>query len=517
MVSTLIRGKYVICRITGPNTAEVISDGAVLQTDGEITEVGAYDDLRSRHPSSEVIGSLSHVVMPGLVNDHFHVGLTPCQLGALDNTQEIRALRRMGARRVDPYLDQLYGAIQMIETGTTTVQAIHGGITRSSPSEVPTIADKGIRAYQDSGMRVSYAPTVADQNSLIVGTRGDEREFATLLPGELRERFANFMGRGYAPVEEWMGALEAVFGKYGNGQHERIRITLAPSNVHRCSDLLLTAFKEMAMKYETGIHIHLQESPYQKLYGLKAYGQTPLQHLGNLGFLGPEVVCGHSVWITEEDIDLMVETRTNVCHNASSNLRIHNGIAPVGKLLERGVKVAMGSDEATINDDKDMFQEMRLALRLHYLPGIDNITPTAYQIFQMATEYGAYASWFGDRVGTLEPGKRADIILMNLRNIDYPYIDPEVSIVEAVVYRGRGQDVDMVMIDGDVVLSDGKLTHVDKESLLRELNQSLDRPLEPAEEEARDLIRQIEPHMRRFLAGTFPQDITPHSVYNSQF
>jgi cytosine/adenosine deaminase-related metal-dependent hydrolase len=347
----------------------------VFQRDGEIMEVGAYRDLKARHPEAEVIGSPSYVVMPGLVNDHFHVGLTPCQLGALDNTQEIRALRRMGARRVDPYLDQMYGAIQMIETGTTTVQAIHGGITRSRPSEVPAIADKALKAYQESGMRVSYAPTIADQNAHVVGTRGDEREFASLMPGDLGERFTNFVGRGYAPVEEWMSALEAVFSKYGNDQYQRIRVTLAPSNVHRCSDPLLVAFKEMATKYQTGIHIHLQESPYQKLYGQRAWGKTPFQHLDDLGFLGPEVVCGHSVWVTDEDIDLMASTGTNVCHNASSNLRIHNGIAPVGKFLERGIKVALGSDEATINDDKDMFQEMRLALRLHYVPGIDNVLP----------------------------------------------------------------------------------------------------------------------------------------------
>ncbi len=517
MSSSLVRGKYVISRITGPNSAEVISNGAVFQRDGEIVEVGPYEDLRSRHPDVEVIGSPSFAVIPGLVNDHFHVGLTPCQLGALDNTQEIRALQRMGARRIDPYLDQLYGAIQMIETGTTTVQAIHGGITRSRPSEIPNIADKALKAYQEAGMRVSYAPTVSDQNAHIVGPRGDEREFAATMPGDLGERFSGLVGQGYAPVEEWMAALEDVFKKYGNDQHSRIRVTLAPSNVHRCSDSLLVAFKEMATKYQTGIHIHLQESPYQKLYGVTAWGKTPFQHLGDLGFLGPEVVCGHSVWITDEDIELMASTGTNVCHNASSNLRIHNGIAPVGKLLEKGIKVAMGSDEATINDDKDMFAEMRLALRLHYLPGIDNVNPTPYQIFQMATEFGAYASWFGDVVGTLEPGKRADIVLLNLQNIEYPFIDPEVSVVESLVYRGRSQDVDTVMIDGDVVMRDGKLTHVDKDAVLKELNAALDRPLEPQEVEIRDIVRQVEPHMRRFLQGGFPKDTTPHSVYNSRY
>ncbi len=517
MASSLIRGKYVISKITGPDSAEVVSDGAVFQRDGAIVEVGPYADLKARHPDVEVIGSPSYVVMPGMVNDHFHVGLSPCQMGALDNTQELRALIRMGARRIDPYLDQLYGAIQMIETGTTTVCAIHGGITRTNPAEIPDVADKALKAYQEAGMRVSYAPTIADQNAHIVGPRGDERDFAAFMPGDLGERFASYVGRAYGPVEGWMEALEEVFRRYGNDQYERIRVTLAPSNVHRCSDELLVAFKELATKYRTGIHIHLQESPYQKFYGMNAYGKTPFQHLGDLGFLGPEVVCGHSVWITDEDIELMAATGTNVCHNASSNLRIHNGIAPVGKLLQKGIRVALGSDEATINDDKDMYQEMRLALRLHYLPGIDNVIPTPYDLFRMGTEHGAYAAWFGDRVGTLEPGKRADIVLMDLRNIEYPFIDPEITLIDALVYRGRSQDVDTVIIDGDVVMRDGKLTHVDKEAVLQEISSALNRPLSAREMEARDLVRQVEPYMRRFLEGTFPQDLTPHSVYNSRY
>ena len=158
MASTLVRGKYVICKITGASSAEVVADGAVLQRDGEIIEVGKFEDLRARHPSEEVIGGTSYVVMPGLVNDHFHVGLTPFQLGAPDLPLELWSLARIGTRYVDPYLDQLYGAVQMIESGTTTVQAIHsaGRGYRAISTEV---ADKVIKAYQDSGMRVSYAPS----------------------------------------------------------------------------------------------------------------------------------------------------------------------------------------------------------------------------------------------------------------------------------------------------------------------------------------------------------------------
>ena len=202
-----------------------------------------------------------------------------------------------------------------------------------------------------------------------------------------------------------------------------------------------------------------------------------MQHLHDLGFLGPEVTCGHSVWATEEDLGLMAATGANICHNASSNLRLQSGIAPMGRILAAGIKVAIGSDEAGLNDDKDLFQEMRLVLKLHRVPGMDLEPPTSCQVLEMATVNGAYASWFGDRIGTLEPGKRADLVLLDLRNIEEPYLDPEVPLVEALVHRGRGVDVDTVLVDGEVVLRDGQLTRVDKEALFREIKEVLDRPL----------------------------------------
>ncbi len=515
MSSSLIRGKYVICKITGPNAAQVVSDGAVYQRDGAIVEVGRYEDLRQRHSDVEVIGSPNYVVMPGLVNDHFHVGFSPFQMGSPDLPLELWQASRMGARRVDPYLDQIYGAIQMIESGTTTVQAIHGGAGwwRSLDLEV---ADQAIRAFQESGMRVSYAPSVSDQDATVSGARGGEAELVAQMPPELAERYLAPLKSRYRPVEDLMAALEAICQKYGNNRYERVRITMAPSNVHRCSDALLGGFREMATKYSTGMHIHLLETIYQKQYGLRLWEKTPLQHLYDLGFLGPDVVCGHSVWVTEEDIETMASTGTNVCHNASSNLRLQSGIAPVGPLLQRNIRIAIGSDEAGLNDDKDLFQEMRLVLKIHRVPGVENVPPTSYQVFQMGTENGAYASWYGDRVGTLEPGKRADIVLLNLRNIEEPYLDPDVSIVDAVVHRGRSIDVDTVIVDGEVVMRDRKLTRIDKEALFAEFKKALDRPLEQVEIDNRALGREVIPYMQRFYEGTLPPDMTPHTVYNAR-
>ena len=212
----------------------------------------------------------------------------------------------------------------------------------------------------------------------------------------------------------------------------------------------------------------------------------------------------------------MAETGTNICHNASSNLRLRSGIAPMGRILAAGIKVAIGSDEAGLNDDKDLFQEMRLVLKLHRVPGIDLEPPTSHQVLEMATANGAYASWFGNRIGTLEPGKRADMVLVDMRNIEEPYLDPRVSVVDALVHRGRGIDVDTVLVDGEVVLRDGQLTRVDKQALFREIRGALDRPLTAQEEERREIAALVEPYLRRFYSGTTQQDMAPFTAYNSR-
>ena len=199
----------------------------ILQRDGRIEEVGGLQELRGRHPDAEVIGSVNHVVMPGLVNDHFHVGMTPFQMGAPDLPLEMWSLARIGSRMIDPYLDQLYGAVQMIETGTTTAQAIHSPGRGYGPVSLE-IADKVVSAYQTSGMRVSYAPSVVDQNSMVAGAGGGEQDFAAQMPGDLAERYRSFMAPSYWPVAEVMPVLEEICQKYSNNQHERVQVTMAP-------------------------------------------------------------------------------------------------------------------------------------------------------------------------------------------------------------------------------------------------------------------------------------------------
>jgi len=513
--SSLLRGKYIISKVTGKFSADIIRDGCIYQENGLIQEIGLYRDLHQRYPSVEVIGGDKFLVFPGLVNDHDHIGISSLQLGVSHTNLELTGLGRIGSRTLDPYLEHLYGAIQMIESGTTTVQIMYTPGRGVAPIDEES-TDKVIRAYQDVGVRLCYAPILQDQNSMVGGPRGGETEFAQSLPGNLGQRFSNFMGKGYWPADELVDASEDVIKKYNGTNRGRVTVNTAPTNAQRCSDRLLTGLKDLSVKYKTTTHIHLLETIYQKLFGLRIYGKSAVQHLEDIGFLGDEVVCGHSIWLTEEDVDILERTGTSVCHNASSNLRLLSGIAPVPYLLEKGIRVALGTDDMGMNDDKDMLQEMRLVLKLHRMPGVEFDPITPFQVFEMATTNGAVNTGLETDIGSLEVGKKADIVLLDLKRLEKPYLAPESSILEMLVQRGKDTDVDTVVVDGEVVMKDKKITKIDKEKLYGEIRDALDRPLTKDEEEAKTLALEVYPYLKGFYHGTIDRLNKPFSQYNSK-
>ncbi len=501
MASSLVRGKYVIVKATEGGEAVVVEDGAVFQRDGTIVEVGPHADLAARHRPDEVLGSPAHVVMPGFVNAHHHVGLTPLQLGSPDDPLELWLASRMAARDVDSYLDTLYSAFEMIASGVTTVQHLHG-MRRGPVAAWPERARQVLRAYRDVGMRVSYAFGIRDQNQVVYGP---DAEFVKGLPPDLAPEIQSWLDGMAIGFDDWARDLFVdLYEREGRNRAERVRIWLAPTNLHWCSDAVLRGVKDLAGRHGVGIHIHLLETAYQKLYARRRFGVSAARHLHDLGVLGPEVTLGHGVWLTEEDLDLVAATGTAICHNASSNLRLQSGIAPLNAWAARGIRVAIGIDEAGLNDDRDMLQEMRLVLKLHRVPGHDQPVPTAARVFRMATEHGAHATGFGDRIGALEPGRAADLVVMRLRQIEEPYLDPAVPILDAVVHRGRSADVDTVLVAGEAVLRDGRFTRVDRDAVLRELATALKAPLRPDEQRRRELSRRLLPHVRRFYADWLP-------------
>jgi cytosine/adenosine deaminase-related metal-dependent hydrolase len=248
MVSSLIRGKYVVTRVIDDNASEIIPDGAVFQRDGEIVEVGSFTDLKARHTPDEIIGSGDQVVMPGLVNAHHHVGLTPFQLGNLDLALEPWIVVRSMNRDVDNYLDALYCAIQMIESGITTVMHNHSTWRKPQGMTFQEAGGQVLKAYQDSGMRVAFSFSHRDQNQVVY--QEDERFLATL-PAELASKISARLQNSKIPTEDYLALFSDINAKFG--QDPRIRIFLSPGNVQWCSDPFLEAVKEFAGRHHTGM------------------------------------------------------------------------------------------------------------------------------------------------------------------------------------------------------------------------------------------------------------------------
>lgn len=492
---TLIRGRHVICQVRDDGQVEAIENGAVLVADGRIIEVGKASDLCVRADYDTVEGSDRHIVLPGFVNGHHHVGLTPLQLGSLDQPLELWWATRIAGRDVDPYLDTLYSAFEMLESGVTTVQHIFAWPRRDLTLVRDTI-ERVLQAYKDVGMRVSFSMAMRDQNRGMLFS--DEDVLGSLPPelaGPLGERIAEFT----VPLDEQL----RLFGDLHAAHRDdpRVRIQLAPGNLHWCSDTALAALQDCSETFAAPLHIHLLETAYQKEYALRRTGGSALKHLQRFGMAGPHVTIGHGVWMSEQDVELAAETGTNVCHNCSSNLRLRSGVAPVNRLQCRGVNVALGIDEAGLNDDRDMLQEMRLVLKLHREPGMEDNVPTSPQVFRMATRNGALTTPFRDDIGTIAAGKAADLTLLKWDEITYPYLDPAITPLDAVLHRAKSGHVDTVLVEGEVVLRNGATVKIDKPAVLAEIAAALAVPLKPAEEQRRALARDLIEPTRRLYQG----------------
>jgi 5-methylthioadenosine/S-adenosylhomocysteine deaminase len=500
MSRSLIRGRYVICRALDRYRAEIIEHGAVLQEDGVILEIGDYEDLARRHAVDEVLGSENHLVLPGFVNAHHHVGLTPLQLGSPDMPLELWFGTRLAARSVDLRLDTLYAAFEMVESGITTVQHLQGRLPVPLANMLAGATDT-LRAYQDLGMRVSYAHGIRDQNLLVYEAN---EQFLARLPEELARDLAPMLARQLAPLDDHFALFDELRTRFADDP--RIAIQLAPANLHWCSDAALERVRETCERTGVPHHIHLLETQYQKEYAHKRAGVGALEQLDRAGLLGPHCTLGHGVWLTEAEVERVAETGTRICHNCSSNLRLRSGVASLNHWEKRGVRVAIGIDEAGLNDDRDMLLEMRLVLRQHRVPGMSEAdVPTPAQVFRMATEHGAATTGFGETIGRLVPGAAADIVLMDWRQVAFPFLDEDTDVLSAVVQRAKTGGVESVMVAGEVIYRDRKFTRVDKEAALNALADLLKRPRTEEEERRRLVSRRVLPFMRDFYADYLPK------------
>jgi 5-methylthioadenosine/S-adenosylhomocysteine deaminase len=488
----LLRGDFVVSEPAAAGGG-LIAGGAVAVEGDRVVAVGRFDELHQRYPASEVIGGDGRVVLPGLVDGHHHGwGLSPFQLGALDDRLELWLVDLMALPPVDPYLDALHAAMRLLRSGVTCVA--HFGISRD-PARFETETREALRAYEDSGLRVSYAVQARDRNSFVYE---DDEAFLGWLPAGVAESARSALGAGEWPTaDESLALVVELAERYAS--HPRIRVLPCTEGPEWCSDELLLALRETATRLGTGLHLHALESPLQRELALREHGRPALERLDELGLLGPDVAIAHGVWLTEAEMDLCARRGVTVCHNPSSNLRLCCGVLPLGALVERGVDVALGTDSTALNDDDDMLQEMRLAAKLHRMPG--GRPPSSLDVLRMATTNGARLVGRAGEVGTLAPGARADALLLDMAAAGAPHVAPAAGVVDAVLYRAGRAHVDTVMVGGEVVLSGGRFVTLDEAHVHARLAESArERPSAPATRR-RDALAALRPHVEGFYDG----------------
>lgn len=395
---------------------------------GKIAEVSAWAPEKKK-TCKEFIDGSGHVVLPGLVNGHTHLAMTMFR-----GLEDDAPFHRWLFERILPLEAKLVNA-EFVRVGTelAALECIRFGVT--------SINDM----YYFSG-------TVAD----VVDRAG--------LRGSVGQVFANVP----MPEDQALGTnksklFEALFEKYRG--HDRIRASLAPHAPYTCDDETFKEVARLSAKFEAPIHVHVSETAHEVRESIAKFGKTPVKRLVDLGVLGPRTTAAHCVHLDDADIALMKAAHASVVYSPDSNLKLGSGIAPVTKYRSNGIAVSFGTDGAASNNDLSIFGAMDLGTKLQKLASHDNTAMVASDALCCATWDGARALGIQDRVGSLEVGKDADLILVDT---NYPHLQPIYDVKSLLVYAAQGLEVDTVICRGRILMRDREFQTLDQEKILHE-------------------------------------------------
>ena len=432
----LVTGGLVV---TQAASQPVIQDGAVAIAGGRIVAVGPSAEVAGRYSARKTLPARGKAVLPGLIDTHhhflqnFHKG-TRDDLTLLDWIDHVSVPRIKCA--VQDYARGNYD-LQRHASRLGCANAIRAGITTILNMEWathPSVVD----VLEQAGLRVVHTLTMTDQWISPEVLLPTDRLVA--LSEELRERCQS-------------SANGRVSFRYG----------LACPN--SCSVPLIGQVRALADRHGVPIHIHIAETKYEWDNIHNLFGVSPTRHLHNLGLLGPDVLGAHCIWLDDDDIELFRQTGTKVAHNPECNMKIADGIAPITKLLEAGVVVSLGTDSCAVNDNMDMFEAMRTAAFLQKVTTMNPQVLPAEQTLQMATLGGAQALGMDRDIGSLEVGKKADLILVDLTA---SHMRPVNKIENSLVYCASSHDVESVICDGRVIMEKGQIVTFEEETWVSE-------------------------------------------------
>jgi cytosine/adenosine deaminase-related metal-dependent hydrolase len=442
MESILIEHGVVVTLDAG---RRVIRDGAVMVEGSRITDVGKTDELHRMYAPVHTIDASRKLVIPGLVDCHVHLAQALIR-GCAD---DVSLLDWLG-KYVWPLQGNFDAEDGKVSARLCMLEMLKSGTTSFIESMTHTrYGFDGIaKALEESGMRGCLAKTIMD----------------TPAYGRKQMMHEGMIEDGDRSLTETITMHDRWNGK-ANG---RINVWFGPRSLGACSKTLYERIAEEAAKRKAGITMHLCEVKEDLQYARRKFKKSPVAFANEVGLLTPRTVLAHTVWLTDHDIATLSKTRTNVSHCPSSNTKLASGIARVPEMLKKGVNVAMGCDGGPSNNSYDMIREMKLAAYIHKVRLSDPMTMPAETVLEMATVHGARAIGMQDKLGTLEPGKLADIVLVNLDSV---HMVPNNNHVSDLVYAGSGTDVDTVIIDGRIVMENRGVKTLNEREIIGEARE----------------------------------------------
>ena len=470
--------------LTDPAQGTVLRDAAVLVDGNRIAATGSLAELQAAHPGAELVGGPGRLVMPGLIDAHSHGrGLSPLQKGVPYDYLENAFLDWSSMVYLPNDLCAALSAVRHLRMGCTAIH--HTGWNDEGPNATAE-ARRAIAAYGACGIRLAYSPAVRNRNRFVP----DEPGFLRTLPPDLADSMRATLTYDAEAIEHgYFDQFEALREEYETGPQGMRRVLLAPSWAHGTTERFLGRVRDRAQQLGgLPVHIHTLQTPHQRAYGFKAFGKSLVAFLDDMGLLRPNLTLGHAVWLSEADIALMAQAGAGITHHASCNLHVRNGIAPVWFMIQAGVRVAMGIDDKSLNDDDDPFQELRLASVLHRIPSFDlaesKVHPATAWL-ATGTVNAAAAIGYGGVLGTLAPGQLADLVVLDTAEmLADPWTTPDFPVPDLIGSRAKGAQVRHVIVDGMVGVRDRTITTIDEDALNREVRDYVTRhranPPDPA-------------------------------------
>ncbi|HEX6481772.1 MAG TPA: amidohydrolase [Ktedonobacteraceae bacterium] len=432
--------------VTMNPTRDIITNGAIAINDNRIAAIGKSDTLLSRYHDEEVIDVKGKLIIPGLIDTHVHLAQALIR-GCADDMALIQWLCERvwvlqgNFTQDDGYVSARLCIAEMLKSGTTTflesMLAHRYGF------------DGIARAVDESGIRACLAGIVMD-----IGTYATQTN--SMHPGMVESRDTSLFG------------VLNMHSKWEGTANDRIHVWFGPRTPGGVTPELYREMSDYARQRNMGITMHLAEVEADKIFLQEKYGLSPVYFAESVGMLGPKTVLVHMVWLTQADIDKLAETRTNVSHNPSSNSKLASGVCKVPQMLASGVNVALGCDGGPSNNDYDLIREMKLAAIIHKAVTNDPLIVPAETVLEMATINGARSLGLEQEIGSLEAGKKADLVVIDLNRL---HTTPSPNPISTLVYAATGGEVDTVVVDGQIVVEQGQLLTLDEDEVMEQAQQ----------------------------------------------